>query len=253
MALSLARAATPLPESLVRREWKIEGETREALVYAPAKAKTTASPVIFVFHGHNGTMTNAAHTHPFYEIWPDAIVVYAQGLKTPGRLTDLEGKLAGWQHSLGVQHDRDVKLFDAMLATLKQDYRVDPKRIYVTGHSNGGAFTYLLWAARGDVFAAVAPSSAAIEWQLPMLKPKPVLHAAGTHDPLVKFEWQQATIDSLRKLNQCGPGEPWEKSYTLYPSKIGAPVVALVHPGTHKYMPEATALIAKFFQAHALP
>jgi polyhydroxybutyrate depolymerase len=32
---------------------------------------------------------------------------------------------------------------------MKQDYRVDEQRIYATGHSKGGAFTYLLWAARG--------------------------------------------------------------------------------------------------------
>ena len=46
-----------------------------------------------------------------------------------------------------------------MLARLKTDYKVDDKRIYSTGHSNGGGFTYLLWAARGDVFAAFAPSA----------------------------------------------------------------------------------------------
>ncbi|MEI9864297.1 MAG: hypothetical protein WDN00_07025 [Limisphaerales bacterium] len=45
-----------------------------------------------------------------------------------------------------------MKFFDAVLARLKQDYKVDAKRIYCTGHSNGGGFTYLLWLARGDVF-----------------------------------------------------------------------------------------------------
>jgi polyhydroxybutyrate depolymerase len=55
---------------------------------------------------------------------------------------------------------------------------LDVKRIYCTGHSNGGGFTYLLWLARGDVFAAVAPSSAAARYanQLP---PKPALILGG--------------------------------------------------------------------------
>jgi polyhydroxybutyrate depolymerase len=52
-------------------------------------------------------------------------------------------------------------LFDAVLATLKIAYKVDEKQIYATGHSNGGGFTYLLWAARWDEFAAIAPCAAA--------------------------------------------------------------------------------------------
>ena len=39
-----------------------------------------------------------------------------------------------------------------MLKSLKQDYKVDEKRIFSTGHSNGGGFTYLLWSERPDVF-----------------------------------------------------------------------------------------------------
>ena len=80
-----------------------------------------------------------------------------QGLPTPGQLTDPEGKRNGWQKTVGDQKDRDLKFFDAVLTKLKADYKVDESRIYSMGHSNGGGFTYLLWAARGDQFAAFAP------------------------------------------------------------------------------------------------
>ena len=246
----LGRAADDAP---ARRAWTVEGVTREALVYVPATAKTTAAPVIFAFHGHGGSMNNPMRSWQFHRLWPEAIVVYPQGLNTPGRLTDPEGKLPGWQHSLGVQDDRDLKFFDAMLASLRRDFRVDDRRIYATGHSNGGGFTYLLWAARGEQFAAFAPSAAVAEPSLSRLKPKPVLHVAGRNDPLVKFEWQERTIAALRKLNGCGAGEPWEKSYTLYPSAAGTPVVAVIHPGTHAYLREAPALIVTFFRQHARP
>jgi polyhydroxybutyrate depolymerase len=129
---------------------------------------------------------------------------------------------------------------------------VDAKRIYSAGHSNGGAFTYLLWAARGDQFAAMAPCAAAAGPNLPLLKPKPVLHLAGENDPLVKFEWQKATIDAVRKLNQCVEGKPWEKQCTLYESKIGTPVVAYIHPGKHNFPPPAADVIVKFFKEHSL-
>jgi len=75
-------------------------------------------------------------------------------LPTAGKLIDPQGRMAGWQFAAGDYGDRDLKFFDAMLASLRQDYRVDNKRIFVTGHSNGGGFSYLLWAERPGVFAA---------------------------------------------------------------------------------------------------
>ncbi len=240
----------------VRRTWMIDGVAREALVQVPATTKTQAAPVVFAFHGHGGTMNNAARTFRYHALWPEAIVVYMQGLNTPGRLTDPEGKKPGWQPNVGDQGDRDLKFFDAVLASLRADYRVDDKRIYSTGHSNGGGFTYLLWAARGEVFAAMAPSaSAAGVRQLSALKPKPVLHVAGEKDELVKFAWQQQTIAALKKVNQCaaGVGEPWEKIATKFTSSLGAPVVTYIHPGTHAFPAAAPALIVAFFKQHARP
>jgi polyhydroxybutyrate depolymerase len=266
---NLAAAA----EELTRQQWEVEGVTREALVYAPPAAKTTSSPVVFAFHGHGGNMKQAAMGFAYHKHWPEAIVVYMQGLNTPGTLTDTEGKKPGWQKTVGDQNDRDLKFFDAVLTTLKQDYKVDQKRIYATGHSNGGGFTYLLWAARGDVFAAVAPCAAAAligdppddlpaalaPWvekaktTMKNLKPKPVLHMAGENDPLVRFDWQKRTIDGLRKLNGCDEGKPWGEHCTLYPSKTGTPVVTYIHSGRHELPRDVPLVIVKFFKQHAKP
>jgi len=243
-------------QELKRCEWIVEGVPREALVYVPSSSKTTSTPLVFVFHGHGGDMNQVAHSIPFHRLWPEALVVYPQGLKTPGLLTDHEGKKSGWQHEINEQNDRDLKFFDAMMETLKQEYKVDEKRIYSAGHSNGGAFTYLLWAERGDEFAAFAPSSAAaMPSILTSLKPKPVLHIAGENDALVKFEWQKLTMYALRKLNQCDTGQAWEKVEfcTLYPSKIGASVVTYIHPGAHILPKEAPAAIVKFFKENPRP
>lgn len=243
----------PAADSLTRREWKVDGVVREALVYVPPKAKAEAPPVVFAFHGHGGAMNHAARMYGYHTLWPEAMIVYPQGLNTPGKLTDPEGKKPGWQHGLGDQGDRDLKFFDAVLAALKTEYHVDEKRLYATGHSNGGGFTYLLWAARGDRFAAFAPSAAAAPRLLDQLKPKPVLHVAGENDPLVKFAWQQQTLNALRKINECGAGQPWAKDCTLYESKLGAPVVTFIHPGTHQFPATAPAIIVKFFKQHAQP
>jgi polyhydroxybutyrate depolymerase len=175
-----------------------------------------------------------------------------QGLPTPG-MTDPEGKLPGWQNAPGIQGDRDLKFFDDVLGALKRDYKIDEKRIYATGHSNGGGFTYLLWAARGDVFAAMAPSAAVAARNLAALKPKAALHIAGEQDQLVPFANQTRTMDAVRKLNHCDPtGTPWAKTATavatLYASTTGTPFVSVIHPGPHRFLPEAPALITRFFK-----
>lgn len=234
------------------REWTVDGVARQALVYVPPQAKTRATPVVFAFHGHSGTMAEAAGVFALHTTWSAALVVYPQGLNTPGVLYDPEGKLSGWQHVVGGQADRDLKFFDAMLATLRQEYRVDANRVYATGHSNGGFFVYLLWAARGDRLAAVAQTAAAIVATLGKLTPKPVLHVAGQADASVKFAWQQATMENLRQLNDCGAGQPWDNQpdCTLYPSKVGKPVVTCIVAGGHEYPAIATAAIVRFFQEH---
>ena len=254
----LARPPAFSADALTRREFTVDGTVREALVAAPASAKSAPAPLVFAFHGHGGNMNNAARMYHIHTLWPEAIVLYPQGLNTKGQLTDPEGKKPGWQGAAGSEGDRDLKFFDAMLIALEKEFKVNTKRIYSTGHSNGGGFTYLLGAERGDKFAAFRPSAAAARRALAIqggLKTKPMIHIAGENDPLVKSEWQKITMEAVRKGNQCGEGASWEgeKGCTLYPSKIGADVVTFIHPGTHAYATETPALVVKFFKQHGLP
>lgn len=235
-----------------RATWTVDGVEREGLVYAPSKKSEGKPPLVFGFHGHGGSMRNAARSFRLHEVWPEAVVVYPQGLNTPGRLTDPEGKKAGWQHGPGEQGDRDLKLFDAMLASLKEKRDVEENRVYATGHSNGGAFTYLLWGSRPGVLAAVAPSAAVGGRLLRDAAPCPLLHLAGEKDPLVKFEWQMQGLVQAKARNGCEEaGKDWAPGCTIYASSKKAPVVTYIHPGDHAYPKDGPALIVKFFQEHA--
>ena len=237
---------------ITRMNWDVDGLQREALVALPARDGDSPAPVVFVFHGHGGNSRQVGRSFRIHTLWPEAIVICPQGVPTPGRLTDPEGKRNGWQHAAGEQDDRDLRFFDAMLATLKKDHNIDDSRIYSTGHSNGGAFTYLLWAERPDVLAAVAPSSAGAGNKHRKLTPKPCLHVAGTTDPLVLFAWQDVTMKFVRRLNGCETeGTRWAKDATLYESKSGTPFVSVVHPGGHKFLAEASPLIVRFFKEHS--
>ncbi|WP_395737744.1 alpha/beta hydrolase family esterase [Prosthecobacter sp.] len=248
---SFGHAQLQLPEGVSKLELTVDGTARTGFLYVPSTAKDTPAPVVFVWHGHGGTALSAGRSFAMFKHMPEAISVYLQGLNTAGQLTDPEGKKSGWQHGAGAEGDRDLKLFDAALAHLKEHYKVDTRRIFSTGHSNGGGFTYLLWQTRPDILCAVAPSAAAsIRLRDTPFKPKPCMHLAGTADPLVKYEWQQLAIAKVKEINQCEPeGKSWAPNCTLYPSKVSAPLVTFIlEGGTHKFPEEAPALIARFFK-----
>ncbi|HZF10474.1 MAG TPA: esterase [Thermoanaerobaculia bacterium] len=232
--------------------WTVGGVERKALVFAPPGHGGGKVPLVFAFHGHGGNMRGAARGMAFQKAWPGAIVVYMQGLPTPSKI-DPQGRRPGWQHELGENGDRDLKFFDAVLATLRQKYPVDDRRIYATGFSNGAFFTYFLWAERGKTFAAFGPCAGLIWPTLQLTEPKPALHVGGQADPLVKFADQEKTIETVRQLDgataagtSCGTG------CTLYPSPKDTPVETFIHPGGHVFPPAATDLIVKFFKEHSL-
>lgn len=44
-----------------------------------------------------------------------------------------------------------------VLGMMRKEFNIDPKRIYLTGHSMGGAGTYFLGSKHADIWAALAP------------------------------------------------------------------------------------------------
>jgi polyhydroxybutyrate depolymerase len=244
-------AATALAVEPAPTTWTIDGVQREALIYLPSTSSKSKPPVILAFHGHGGNMHFAARGMAFQNAWPEAIVVYPQGLPTPGIVLDHEGKKAGWQDYAGQENNRDLKFVDAMLKTLREKYSADKSRIYATGFSNGGLFSYLLLSQRPNVFAAFAPGGSVLLPQNSLSVARPVLHYGGRSDRLARFEKQEATIEQLRKFNGCaGAGESCGENCTIYNSSKGAPVATFIHPYGHFYPPEVTPLIVKFFTEH---
>jgi polyhydroxybutyrate depolymerase len=232
----------------------VAGDEREALVFAPrVTPKSAGSPLVFVFHGFGDSAENMARTIHLQTNWTAAYVVYMQGIPTAGR-NGPDNKLAGWQHSLGEGGDRDLKFFDKVLDALIQKERIDRKRIYATGFSNGGAFTYVLWEARPDVFAAFAPCGCLPLSRSRIKAAKPAFIISGEKDRLVKIENQRDTIDELRKLNHAtSDGKPAAGIGVLYHSDNGTPVKTYFHKGGHVLPNNAAKLIVDFFRAHQQP
>jgi polyhydroxybutyrate depolymerase len=251
----LAFESSRLRGYLKTLRWWVLG-TLLTFLMIPAKAvepDRAGAPLIFVFHGHgDNAWFVATEQFAFQNLWPEAIVVYPEGIPTPAA-SDPAGERRGWQHLPGEVGDRDLKLFDAMLRTMHGKFRVDDHRLYAAGFSNGGFFDYILWSERGKLFAAFAPCAAALRAPLQLTLPKPVIVVAGEKDERVAFAEQKKTIAALRQINGCaGDGQPWSGGATIYPSSGGTPVVAVILPGGHAVPHAATELIAKFFQEHTL-
>lgn len=244
---------------LQKMTWIIEGVKREALVHIPAK--DTVYPVLFAFHGHGGTHYGFARKS-FEYYWPNAIVVYPQGLRTKSE-GDPEGIQSGWQHSVGEVNpftgikDQDMKFFDAMLSTIENSYHVNHKHIFVHGWSNGGEFVYdALWAARGSKLAALCLAAATVDVTHGK-RPLPVMHIVGTSDttnPFVNFDSSKKSIRAILSLDQCNADSTvWAQGEhgllaMRYRSRTHNPVIFLQYDGYHRYPPTVPPLIVKFFK-----
>lgn len=236
--------------------WTIGGVSREALVHLPQGS--TSPSLIFAFHGHGGTDLSFA-SKAFEVLWPEALVVYPQGLPTKSN-NDPYAKESGWQTSVGEINtktgikDQDLKLFDAMLITFENNYNANPKQVFTHGWSNGGQFVYnVLWTARGSKFAALC-SAASLLSSTSGKNTIPVMHVGGTADPLVAFTYQQETGQKVRTLDLCSnTGTTWATGAdgllgTHYPSSISDPLIFLKYNGGHDYPSTVPALIVKFFK-----
>ena len=244
--------AAKAPEGFVEKTWTVDGVKRTALVRVPAGVSGQLA-VVFGWHGHGGRSTHSAARWGYAVIDTTSILVFPQGLPTVSPLVDKEGRMPGWQTSVDSEGGRDIKLFDTILADLKKEQSVDERRIFSMGHSNGAAFSYLLWQARPEVIAAVGSVAGSLRADTKVASPMPVIHVAGEKDPLVKFAWQKATFAAVKRFNSCTEeGKPWAKEgvleATLYPSTKGAPLVTAIHAGGHEYAKGSTELIVRFFK-----
>lgn len=252
MNLALLALIVPLQQPATL-ELTVEGTKRSALVYAPTETRPGA-PLVFVFHGFSGNARQAARSYDLHGAWPEAVVVYPQGLTVASPRLQRSGP--GWQHSPGEDGDRDLKFFDALLTKVKEDYRTDPKRVYVSGMSNGALFSFVLLAKRADLIAAFAPvAGGAGLWIRDAKTPRPVLMVHGKEDLLVPVRGAELTRDACVRLNGGVKQEKeWAPGYTLYKPPTGNNVVVWhLHDGGHIWPRGTTEMIVRFFKEHALP
>lgn len=231
----------------------VSGVTRTAVLVVPSDLSHPA-PLVFAFHGHGGSGANFDRKVDIDGLWPDAIVIYPDGLPGHKGITDPDGNLPGWQVAPGGEGDRDLAFFDTMLATLQAKLPVDGDRIFVMGHSNGSAFTSLLLNQRGDAIAATANMSSQPGAFLLSTDPvRSMFMSMGMTDPIVPFDQQQKSIPLAEQKLGIDPATAVVDGYLR--TEHGSGNVELdtyVHPAGHEVPTEVPKLVVAFFQRHTL-
>ena len=208
---------------------------RTYLVHVPPQAKAGKPlPVVLMFHR---ALTHGEGMVRFTGLSDKGdqagfVVVYPNGT---GRLERMlfwnGGNCCGYAQSHDVD---DVGFVRALLDHLASEIKVDPKRVFATGISNGAILCYHLADQLSDRIAAIAPVSGTMGAETCHPKhPVSVIHFHGTADEFVPFAGGKGSkgvgmvdffsvehsIQNWVKADGC-PGEP---TTTRLPQRAGDP------------------------------
>jgi polyhydroxybutyrate depolymerase len=164
--------------------------TRTYLVHVPKSYDgKQPTPVLLVFHGGGSNAEQMVHFCGMNEKADKEgfLVVYPNGT---GRLEKLltfnAGNCCGYAMEKKID---DVAFVRALLDDLEKVAKVDSKRIFATGMSNGAMITYRLASELSDRIAAVAPVAGPMGTDTcNSRRPVPVMHFHGTDDDFAPFK-----------------------------------------------------------------
>ena len=256
---------------------EVDGRTRNYILHVPANHNPTrALPLVIVLHGATQGDANAESMSKMSVLADreNFIAVYPQGT---GRLVTWNaGNCCGYAQSNNVD---DIGFLRALIAKLEKDYRIDAKRIYVTGISNGAMMSYRVACEMADVVAAVAPVEGAQNLVCKPSSPVSVIVFHGTADRLVPYNGGSTpyqigphrtdtsvaeTVAFWVKENGCAPAPKHEDATearidTYSGCSDGTGVALYTIPGGHHLWPgmpmsglklSATDVMWEFFAAH---
>jgi len=100
---------------------------------------------------------------------------------------------------------------------VRRDYRIDPDRIYLMGHSMGGYGTWWLGQKHADLWAAIAPMSGVLpdlDYHLPRLQGVPVHVSIGGDENSAWVEASRQQVETMKAMGmETGYFEPEGESH----------------------------------------
>lgn len=169
----------------------------------PAYDSIKPTPLVIVLHGGTANaqnvemisgLTEKADKEGFIAVYPNGT-----GRLKNRVLTWNAGNCCGYalEHNID-----DVGFISELIDNLKHKLAIDPKRIYVTGISNGGMLAYRLACELSDKIAAIAPIAGAMNCDKSNAsQPVSAVIFHGTEDDFVLYEGgkPRKTIDTRHK------------------------------------------------------
>jgi polyhydroxybutyrate depolymerase len=166
-------------------------EARPYGFQAPASYRaSTPTPLVVVLHGYG---SNGRQQADYFGLPADAeehgyLLAYPDGLEDP-RGSRFWNATDACCNFYGNPVD-DVAYLGAVIDDVAAHYTVDPKRIFVIGHSNGGFMAHRLACEIGGRIAAIV-SLAGATWRNPAMcsatAPINVLQVHGTADQTIAY------------------------------------------------------------------
>lgn len=178
--------------------------------YDPA----TAAPLVILLHGYGAfgslqeiyfDLRSQVEARGFLYVHPDA---------SSNRLG-----IAGWNATDACCNDSDVDdsaYITHIIDEVSVSYNVDPKRVYLVGHSNGGFMSYRMACDHADRIAAIVSLAGATYLDAARCAPSEpvnVLQIHGTDDgtidydggttPLSSYPAAQTTVATWSSYNGC--------------------------------------------------
>ena len=174
---------------------------REIHVYAPSGLKEN-SPLLISCHGMDQD-PNYQQSNTHWEAVADTagfVVVYPRG-GTGMSTWDISG-------------DKDTKWMLEIIDQMYSDYKIDKKRVYLSGFSMGGMFTYHSMSKIADKIAAFAPTSGTnVMGASKAMRPVPIIHPHGTNDDVLQYSQVEGFLKNYRDQFNCPSQAQEEKNY----------------------------------------
>ncbi len=177
--------------SSAQEKLKVGGTEREYKIYVP-KDLGAKRPLLISCHGMNQDaayqmgmldIKSVADTAKFVTVFPEGI----------SKSWDISG-------------NRDINFMLAIIDEMVEKYDIDRGRVYLSGFSMGGMFTYHAMNKIADRIAAFAPISGypmGGATASPNVRPIPIIHTHGTSDDVVTFSNVQKNLNVWIKHNGC--------------------------------------------------
>ena len=269
---------TAIPSTLqpvdAQRTVTVNGIERTYLLHIPAALTNESSvPLVFVFHGLGEAANLIQQASGMNEV-ADAnafIVVYPNGSGPSSAQSWNAGKCCGYALQNNVDETEFVRQIIADLGTV---VKIDPKRIYASGFSNGGLLSYRLACDMSDTFAAVAPVAGVMLYdQCQPKQPVALIDFHGMSDNIVPFggggivpDFNQPfppvmdSISAWTKFDGCA-GLPQTEETNIYAHTAFTScqkntavelyaVKGIGHSWPSQYVVPTSQIIWEFFKAH---